>query len=366
MSQYFDRHETRSPQSREVALMRDLRAIIAMAKPRAAGLRRQTKGIDLADIKTRADLARIPVLRETDLLKWQADEPPFGGFVATRLGALKRLIVSADSRFEPESHAKDWWGAARALCAAGIGRNDVILNCFSYHLACEGFIMESGANALNCAVIPAGTADLDLQIEAIRGMQPTAYCGPADFLLSLAEHARERGASIASIERALVAGPLLKPHLRCDLESRGIRVRQAYFIPHLGIIAYESEGPDGELGDGMIVNEGLILEIVTPGTGDPVRIGEIGEIVVTRLNPDYPLLRFGTGQLSALLPGVSPCGRTNLRLKGYLGRVNQTADRSHADERIRQSPVLNCRDAANAVIDAQRGAFGRPNDDRRI
>ena len=326
MPQYFDRQETRAPQSREAALLRDLRAIVAMAKARAPALRRQIKGIDIAGIKTRADLARIPVLREADLRNLQVEEPPFGGLVATRVSALKRLIVSLGPVFEPEGHAKDWWGAARALCAAGFGRGDIVLNCFSYHLAADGFIMDSGANALGCAVIPAGTADLELLLETIRILKPTAYCGRPDFLMSLVERAKQRKANIASITRAVVAGMPLSSSLRRDLESQGICVRQAYCIPHLGVIAYESEGPDGKLNEGMVVNEGLILEIVAPGTDDPVRAGEIGEVVVTRLNPDYPLLRFGTGELSALLPGASPCGRTNLRIRGCLGPVDRTAN----------------------------------------
>lgn len=324
MPQYFDRQETRAPHSREAALLRDLRAIVAIAKARAPALRRQIKGIDIASIKTRADLARIPVLREADLRTFAAEEPPFGGLVATRASALRRLIMSQGPVFEPEGHAKDWWGAARALCAAGFSRGDIVLNCFSYHLASDGFIMDSGANALGCAVIPAGTVDLELLLETIRTLKPTAYCGRPDFLLSLVEYAKQCRANISSITRAVVAGTQLPAGLHRDLESQGICVRQAYRIPRLGIIAYESEGPDGELNEGMVVNEGLILEIVAPGTDEPVRAGEIGEVVVTRLNPDYPLLRFGTGELSALLPGISPCGRTNLRVRGCLGPVEKT------------------------------------------
>jgi phenylacetate-CoA ligase len=326
MPQYFDRQETRAPHLREAALLRDLRAIVAIAKARAPALRRQIKGLDIASIKTRADLARIPVLREADLRNLQAEEPPFGGLVATRVNALRRLIMSHGPVFEPEGHAKDWWGAARALCAAGISRGDIVLNCCSYHLASDGFIMDSGANALGCAIIPAGPIDLELLLETIRILKPSAYCGRLDFLMSLVERAGQRKANISSITRAVVVGMQLSASLRRDLESQGICVLQAYRIPRLGIIAYESEGPDGELNEGMVVNEGLVLEIVAPGTDDPVDAGEIGEIVVTRLNPDYPLLRFGTGELSALLPGVSPCGRTNLRIRGCLGPVDRTVD----------------------------------------
>lgn len=326
MPQHFDRQETRAPHSREAALLRDLRAIVAIAKARAPALRRQIKGVDIPGIKTRADLARIPVLREADLRNFQAEEPPFGGLVATRVGALKRLIMSQGPVFEPEGRAKDWWGAARALCAAGFNRGDIVLNCFSYHLASDGFIMDSGANALGCAVIPAGMIDLELLLEAIRILKPTAYCGRPDFLMSLVERARQCRADISSIRRVVVAGMHVPSSLRRDLENHGLCVRMAFWIPHLGIIAYESEGPDGRLNDGMVVNEGLILEIVTPGTDDPVRAGEIGEVVVTRLNPDYPLLRFGTGVLSAQLSGFSPCGRTNLRIKGCLGPVDQSAN----------------------------------------
>ncbi|HWG05106.1 MAG TPA: phenylacetate--CoA ligase family protein [Beijerinckiaceae bacterium] len=323
MTQYFDRQEIRAPRSRETALMRDLRAILAIAKPRAQALRRQIKGIDIASLKTRADLAQIPLLRVRDLVNLQDEDPPFGGFAAARLGALKRLIVSAGPRFEPEGHARDWWGAARGLCAAGFGRNDIVLNCFSYHLAAEGFVMESGASALGCAVIPAGPDDPELQLEVIHVLRPTAFCGRLDFLLSLVERARRRNMKIASIKRCLVADTHLSPRLRGELESEGLSLRQAYCVPHLGVVAYESDDHNGTLNEGLIVNEGLILEIVVPGTGEPVAAGEIGEIVVTRLNPDYPLLRFATGQLSALLPGMSPCGRTNLRLQGILGPVAQ-------------------------------------------
>ena len=373
MPHYFDRHETRAPQSREAALLRDLRAIVAIAKPRSPALRRRIKGIDIAGIKTRADLARIPVLRAAELRDLQIEDPPLGGFAATRLSALKRLIVTAGSTIVPEGHAKDWWGAARALSAAGFDRGDIILNCFSYHLAAEGFVMESGANALGCTVIPAGNADLELQLEMIRLLRPTAYCGPADFLLSLVERAKLRRTDIASIQRAVVADASLSPGLRRDLEKQGIRVRQLYWVSHLCVIAYESECPDGKLNEGMIVNEGLILEIVAPGTDDPVRCGEIGEIVVTRLNSDYPLLRFGTGQLSAFLPGVSPCGRTNLRIRGCMGPVDQkqahraVLDQGGAEDRARQPPVLTCTDEPGPLRRGQRSAlaFERARHDKK-
>ena len=323
MTQYFDRQEIRAPRSREAAHMRDLRAILAMAKPRSPALRRQIKGIDIATLRTRADLAQIPLLRARNFLNLQDEDPPFGGFAAPRLGALKRLIVCAGSRYEPEGQARDWWGAARGLCAAGFGRNDIVLNCFSYHLGAEGFMMESGASALGCAVIPAGPDDPDRQLEVIHVLRPTAFCGRLDVLVSLIERARQRNRKITSIKRGLVVDTLVSSRQRCEFESEGLCIRQAYCVPHLGIVAYESEDEEGKLNDGLIVNEGLILEIVAPDTGEPVNAGEIGEVVVTRLNPDYPLLRFATGHLSALLPGMSPCGRTNVRLTGILGPVAQ-------------------------------------------
>jgi phenylacetate-CoA ligase len=317
--EHYDRQETRSAASRENTLFRDLRGVLKIAKPRAPALRAQLKGIDLEAVKTRADLTAIPVVRKSDLKAMQEETPPFGGLTASRASTLKRLLVSPGPIFEPEGHAKDWWGAARAFFAAGFRKGDIVINCFSYHLTPGGHIMESGALALGCPVIPAGIGNTDQQVEAIRYLKPSGYAGTPDFLKILLDRARELKSDASSIKRALVSGAALPGTLRKELKERGVAVYQNYGTADLGVIAYESEQSDG-----MIVNEGLIVEVVRPGTGEPVPIGEAGEVVVTRLNADYPLLRFATGDLSAFLPQTSRCGRTNMQLKGWLGRADQT------------------------------------------
>ena len=321
---HFDKLETRTPKAREAALFRDLAAALAIAETRAPALRRQLRGIDPQAVATRADLAKIPVLRKSDLKAMQEDAPPFGGLATTRTALLKRLLVSPGPIFEPEGFARDYWGAARALHAAGIRRGDIVLNCFSYHLTPGGHIMESGAHALGCPVIPGGPGNTEQQLDAIRHLRPKAYCGTPDFLKILLERAQATGCDATSIKNALVSGAALPASLRAELQARGVAVAQAYASADLGVIAYESLDAAG-LHPGLIVNEGIVLEIVRPGTGDPVAAGDVGEVVVTRLAGDYPLLRFATGDLSAILPGVSPCGRTNMRIRGWLGRADQSA-----------------------------------------
>jgi phenylacetate-CoA ligase len=317
--EHYDRQETRSAASRENTLFRDLRGVLKIARPRAPALRAQLKGVDLESLKTRSDLAAIPVVRKSDLKAMQEETPPFGGLTASRASTLKRLLVSPGPIFEPEGHAKDWWGAARAFFAAGFRKGDIVINCFSYHLTPGGHIMESGALALGCPVIPAGVGNTDQQVEAIRYLKPAGYAGTPDFLKILLDRARELNSDGSSIKRALVSGAALPGTLRQELKERDVTVYQNYGTADLGVIAYESEQSEG-----LIVNEGLIVEIVRPGTGEPVPIGEVGEVVVTRLNADYPLLRFATGDLSAFLPGTSRCGRTNMQLRGWLGRADQT------------------------------------------
>jgi phenylacetate-CoA ligase len=317
--EHYDRQETRSPASRENTLFRDLRAVLKIARPRAPALRAQLKGVDIDSVKTRADLAALPLVRKSDLKNMQEEAPPFGGLAASRCAGLKRLLVSPGPIFEPEGHAKDWWGAARAFFAAGFRKGDIVINCFSYHLTPGGHIMESGALALGCPVIPAGIGNTDQQVEAIRYLKPSGYCGTPDFLKILLDRAHELKSDASSIKRGLVSGAALPLSLRKELKERGAQVFQCYATADLGVIAYESEQSEG-----MVVNEGLIVEIVRPGTGDPVAVGEVGEVVVTRLNSDYPLLRFATGDLSAFLPAKSRCGRTNIQLKGWLGRADQT------------------------------------------
>jgi phenylacetate-CoA ligase len=308
------------PRATEAALFAKLRALLPAVAQQAPTLARQLDGVDIAALKSPADLARVPVLRKSELRGLQEAEPPFGGLAATKAGFLKRLLVSPGPIFEPEGHGADWWGVARALRAAGFRAGDIVLNCFSYHLTPGGHIMESGAHALGCAVIPAGTGNTEQQIEAIRHLKPNAYCGTPDFLKILIDRAHETGSNISSIRHALVSGAALPTSLRAELQSHGIKVRQAYATADLGVIAYEAEADDGTLQEGMVVNDGIILEIVTPGTGDPVAPGKVGEIVVTRLNADYPLLRFATGDLSAFIPDSA-----NGRIKGWLGRADQTA-----------------------------------------
>ena len=318
MSDHYDRYETRSPKSRENAFFRDLKAIVSIAKSRAAGLRKQIRNVNITEIKKREDLARIPLLRKADLRHLQTEEPPYGGFVAARPGTLRHVLVGCVA-----GHARDWWGAARAMSAAGIRAGDVVLNCFSYHLSSAGHIIDSGASALGCAVIPAGKAPIERQLDAIHELKPTAYCGKPYFLKQLLDRAADMNRDVSSIKRAFLFGAPLDDHLRADLESHGITVREAYATSDLGVVAFECDRADGTRDSGMVLNEGLTLEIVKPGTGTPVCDGEIGEVVVTRLNTDYPLLRLATGDLSRLLPADDRNGRTNQRIAGWLGRADQ-------------------------------------------
>ena len=321
---HYDRLETRKPAVREAALFRDLRAILRTARPTAAALRMQLRGIKLDEVRCREDLAAIPLMRKSDVARLQAEDAPFGGLAPTRPARLRRDFASPGAIYEPAGWSKDWWGAARALHAAGFRKGDLVLNCFSYHLTPGGHIMESGAHALGCAVLPGGVGNTDAQVEAIHHFRPSAYCGAPDFLKMLLDRADELGRDATCIKRALVSGAALPESLRKILTARGVAVRQAYATADLGIVAYESATSDGVLAPGMVVNENVILEIVRPGSGDPLPPGEIGEVVVTRLNSDYPLLRFATGDLSSVIPGLSPCGRTNMRIRGWQGRADQT------------------------------------------
>jgi phenylacetate-CoA ligase len=263
-------------------------------------------------------LAEVPVFRKSDLVALQKAKPPFAGFAVTRPGALKRLLMSPGPILDPEGHAGDWWGAGRAAFAAGIRKGDVVLNTFSYHFTPGGFLMESGITAVGAAVIPAGPGQTEQQLDAIEAFAPNGYCGTPDFLKILIEKGEEAGRPVRSITKALVSGAAFPPSLQQWVAGKGISACQSYATADLGVVAYESAGQPG-----LIINEALIVEIVKPGTAEPVPDGEVGEIVVTRLNADYPLLRFGTGDLSKILPGLSPCGRTNKRLAGWMGRADQ-------------------------------------------
>jgi len=315
---HFDQLETRDPAERERDLCGRLSGFVAQALG-APGWAAQLSGVDPAAVTSRAALVRLPLLRKSDLVALQKARPPFGGFNVTPPGRVRRLLMSPGPIFEPEGKGDDAWGAARALFAAGFRAGDVVHNSFSYHLTPGGFIMESGAAALGCAVVPAGTGNTEQQVEAIAHFRPRGYLGTPDFLKILLDAADKAGKDATSLKHALVSGAALPASLRTELAARGVAVRQCYAIAEVGVIAYESA--DGE---GLIVNETLILEIVRPGTGDPVAAGEVGEVVVTSFNPDYPMIRLATGDLSALLPGRSPCGRSNMRIKGWMGRADQT------------------------------------------
>jgi phenylacetate-CoA ligase len=318
MTTHYDTAETRPLAQRDTADMAALREILTLCTTAAPGLARQLDGIDIANLTTRESLAAIPVLRKLDLAALQKAEPPLAGLTATPPGLLKRILISPGPVFDPEGFGTDWWGTARALYAAGFRKGEVVLNTFAYHFTPGGHIMESGAHALGCAVIPAGPGQTEQQIEAIHWLKPSGYVGTPDFLKILLEKADEAGKPAISLQKALVSGAAFPPSLQAWVKARGIAACQCYATADLGVIAYETEARAG-----LVVNEGIIVEIVRPGTNEPVAEGEVGEIVVTRLNRDYPLLRFGTGDLSTFLPGASPCGRTNRRLAGWLGRADQ-------------------------------------------
>jgi len=319
MPDHYDVLETRDPAVREHAQFAALPEFIARAMT-APGWAKQLKGVDPKSVTSRAALAKLPVLRKSDVAAFQKDNPPFGGLNVTASGKVRRLLMSPGPIFEPEGEGADYWGAARACYAAGFRSGDIVHNSFAYHLTPGGFILESGAHALGCAVIPGGVGNTEQQLEAIAHYKPSGYVGTPDFLKILLDTAEKTGKSAASFKRGLVSGAALPASLRDELGKRGVSVLQCYATAEIGVIAYESDAIEG-----MIVNETVILEIVRPGTGDPVAEGDVGEVVVTSFNPVYPMIRLATGDLSALLPGVSPCGRTNARIKGWMGRADQTA-----------------------------------------
>jgi len=322
--EYFDKLETRSPKRREAELMAALPALIAHAKKRAPGFARILQEIDPRKIKTRKALAALPVTRKSDLATLQKELPPLGGLNATPVEKLGKLFISPGPVYDPEGRGKDWWRTARGLFAGGFRAGDRVINTFAYHFTPAGSMLESGAAALGCTVIPTGTGQTEMQVAAIRDLKVNAFVGTPSFLKLIVEKADELKADISSLEKAHVGAEYLPPALRKSLNERGIRVSQTYASADLGLIAYESVMPDGTLNEGMIIDERLILEIVRPGTGDPVAPGEVGEVVITSFNKDYPLIRFATGDLSAVLPGTSPCGRTNMRIKGWMGRADQS------------------------------------------
>jgi phenylacetate-CoA ligase len=316
---HYDSLEIRDPDDREHDFFGRLPDLIAVAVS-APGWATQLAGVDPNAVTSREALAELPVLRKSELAVRQKERPPFGGFNVAATAHLRRLLMSPGPIFEPQGEGKDFWGAARALFAAGFRAGDVVHNSFSYHLTPGGFMMESGAHALGCAVIPAGIGNTEQQIEAIAHLRPSGYLGTPDYLKILLDTAAKAGADASSVRRALVSGAALPLSLRRELASRGIEVCQCYATADVGVIAYESEARKG-----MIVNETVLVEIVRPGTGHPVAAGEVGEVVVTCFNPDYPMIRLATGDLSAVMPGRSRCGRTNMRLAGWMGRADQAA-----------------------------------------
>ena len=321
---HWDKLETRSAKTRERALMEDLPRFVAHAMKRAPGWAKILNGVNPSKIKTRAALAALPVTRKSDLPALQKEMPPLGGLNATPVEKLAKLFISPGPIYDPEGRGKDWWRTARGLYAGGFRAGDRVLNTFAYHFTPAGSMLEAGASAIGCIVIPGGTGHTEQQVAAIRDLQVNAFVGTPSFLKLIVEKADELKVDITCLTKAHVGAEYLPPPLRKSLGERGIRVSQTYASADLGLIAYESVMPDGQVNDGMILDERLLLEIVRPGTGDPVAPGEVGEVVITNFNKDYPLIRFGTGDLSAVLPGASPCGRTNVRIKGWMGRADQS------------------------------------------
>lgn len=319
MTDFYDDLETRSSDQREAALFAALPAHLAHAKAAAPHFTRILAEVDPAAIRDRAALATLPVTRKSDLIALQQAAPPFGGLAAVEIGRLARVFASPGPIHDPEPHGKDPWRSARALFASGFRAGDLAHNCFAYHLTPAGSMFETGAHAIGCAVIPAGTGNTETQAQVIAHLKPRGYIGTPDFLKIILEKADALGLDGSSIRIGNVSGGPYLPDARAFYEARGVDVYQSYGTADLGIVAYETPARAG-----LVVDEGAIIEIVRPGTGDPVAEGEVGEVVVTIFNQAYPLIRFATGDLSAVLPGTSPCGRTNMRLKGWMGRADQT------------------------------------------
>ena len=323
MSDFFDALEARNPAVREAALLEALADQVAHAQAHSAAMGEILAGVDASALTSRAALARLPVTRKKDLFerqKAQRETDPFGGFSAIRFGSsMPRIFASPGPLYEPDGKAKDYWRLARAMYAAGFRSGELIHNCFSYHFVPAGAMMESGAHALGCTVFAGGTGQTEQQVQAMAELRPAGYIGTPSFLKIIVEKAAEMNMALPSMGKALLGGEAFPPSLRDWLADRGIAGYQCYATADLGLIAYETSARDG-----LVLDEGVILEIVRPGTGDPVADGEVGEMVVTTLNPDYPLIRFGTGDLSAVLPGICPTGRSNTRIKGWMGRADQT------------------------------------------
>ena len=335
MTTFYDDLETRKGAVREAAQTLGLQEQI---KRVASGMRSWLAGV--GEIQSLSDLSSLPVLRKSQLSTWQAENPPFGGIPVQN---VSHVFQSPGPIYEPGGNSHDWWRFGRFLHACGIGAGDVVQNCFGYHLTPAGTMFENGARAVGATVLPAGTGQTELQVQAAAAVGATAYAGTPDYLKVILEKADEMGVEL-TITKAAVSGGALFPSLRAWYAERGITCLQCYATADLGMIAYESAEDSG-----MIVDEGVIVEIVTPGTGEPVEPGDVGEVVVTTLNPDYPLIRFATGDLSAILEGVSPCGRTNTRIKGWMGRADQTTKIKGMFVRPEQVAALTVATGANKV-----------------
>lgn len=318
MTDHYDTRETRDAEAREYDLFRQLPAVLAQAI-KAPGYAKHFGDIDPQAITSRTALAKLPVLRKSELPALQKASPPFGGFVREPIRHFSHLFTSPGPIFEAEADRTDAWRGARALFAAGFRKGDIVLNTFSYHLTPGGFIFDSAARALGCAVIPAGPGNTEQQLELIEAYKPTGYSGTPDFLKILLDAGKTAGRDMSSIRRAIVSGAAFPKSLQDDFAARGIDAYQAFGVAEFGVVAYETSARDG-----LVVNEDLIVEIVRPGTGDPVAEGEIGEMVVTSVDRDHSWIRLALGDLTASLQGPSACGRTNMRIKGWLGRADQT------------------------------------------
>ncbi|PID45282.1 MAG: AMP-dependent synthetase [Proteobacteria bacterium] len=320
MPEFYDALERRTKEAREAALLAALQAQLQHAKSNAPAYAESLQDYNVSDLKHLDDLSAYPLTRKSELITRQAASRPFGGLTAYPQGQLKYIFSSPGPIYEPQTHREDYWRFSRALFAAGFRKDDLVHNCFSYHLTPAGAMADSGCHALGCAVIPAGVGQTELQVQTIHDLKPTAYIGTPSFLRIILEKADALGVDVSSINKALVSGEAFPSSTRDFFKARGIQASQCYATADLGLIAYESTADSG-----LILDEGVHVEIVRPGTGDLLADGEVGEVVVTTLNPDYPLIRFATGDLSAILQGDSPCGRTNRRIKGWLGRADQTA-----------------------------------------
>lgn len=363
MASHFDELETRAPQARERDLFARLPDFLRKTSAAAPGLGRWLAGHDLSKVTSRTALAALPVLRKAELMEMQRAEPPFGGFADPAHLGGSRIFMSPGPIWEPQGLSADQWQSARAFFAAGVRAGDLVHNAFAYHMTPGAWIIDEGARAMGCTVFPAGTGNTEMQVEAAAMLRPAVYAGTPDFLKVMLDKAAEAGRDLSSFRLGLVSGGALFPSLRAEYAGRGVAVLQCYATAEFGVISYESIAADGTPNPGMIVSEDLILEIVRPGTGDPVADGEVGEVVVTSFNPAYPMVRLGTGDLSAVLPGVSPCGRTNMRIRGWLGRADQRTkvkgmfvDPRQVAEVVRRDPAIG---RARLVVtrDAERDAM---------